>query len=206
MEERKFTEQELVRREKAKELESLGIDPFGHRFEVTTNSKEIKEKYAQYSKEELHEMDLEEVTIAGRIMTRRRKGKVGFMHIQDKYGQIQIYVRQDVVGEEEYALFKKADLGDIVGIKGTVFRTDMGELSIRAEHYIHLVKALKPLPEKFHGLTDTEERYRRRYVDLIMNEDARRVAFARQKIVARVIRIILFYDIAEQRGIRDRPN
>lgn len=183
MEERKFTEQELVRREKAKELESLGIDPFGHRFEVTTNSKEIKEKYAQYSKEELHEMDLEEVTIAGRIMTRRRKGKVGFMHIQDKYGQIQIYVRQDVVGEDEYALFKKADLGDIVGIKGTVFRTDMGELSIRAEHYIHLVKALKPLPEKFHGLTDTEERYRRRYVDLIMNEDARRVAFARPKII-----------------------
>ena len=183
MEERKFTEQELVRREKAKELESLGIDPFGHRFEVTTNSKEIKEKYAQYSKEELHEMELEEVTIAGRIMTRRRKGKVGFMHIQDKYGQIQIYVRQDVVGEDEYALFKKADLGDIVGIKGTVFRTDMGELSIRAEHYIHLVKALKPLPEKFHGLTDTEERYRRRYVDLIMNEDARRVAFARPKII-----------------------
>ena len=183
MEERKFTEQELVRREKAKELESLGIDPFGHRFEVTTNSKEIKEQYAQYSKEELHEMELEEVTIAGRIMTRRRKGKVGFMHIQDKYGQIQIYVRQDVVGEDEYALFKKADLGDIVGIKGTVFRTDMGELSIRAEHYIHLVKALKPLPEKFHGLTDTEERYRRRYVDLIMNEDARRVAFARPKII-----------------------
>lgn len=157
MEERKFTEQELVRREKAKELEELGIDPFGHRFEVTTNSKEIKEKYAQYSKEELHEMELEQVTVAGRIMTRRRKGKVGFMHIQDKYGQIQIYVRQDAVGEEEYALFKKADIGDIVGIQGTVFRTDMGELSIRADHYIHLVKALKPLPEKFHGLTDTEE-------------------------------------------------
>ena len=110
MEERKFTEQELVRREKAKELEELGIDPFGHRFEVTTNSKEIKEKYAQYSKEELHEMELEQVTVAGRIMTRRRKGKVGFMHIQDKYGQIQIYVRQDAVGEEEYALFKKADI------------------------------------------------------------------------------------------------
>ena len=183
MEERKFTEQELVRREKVKELESLGIDPFGHRFEVTTNSKEIKEKYAKYSKEELHEMNLEEVVVAGRIMTRRRKGKVGFMHIQDKFGQIQIYIRQDVVGEDEYTLFKKADIGDIVGIKGTVFRTDMGELSIRAEHYIHLVKALKPLPEKFHGLTDTEERYRRRYVDLIMNEEARKVAFARPKII-----------------------
>lgn len=183
MENRKFSEQELVRREKVKELQELGVDPFGHRFEVTTSSKEIKEQYAQYSKEELHEMEVPEVTIAGRIMTRRRKGKVGFMHIQDKFGQVQIYVRQDEVGEEEYALFKKADLGDIVGIKGTVFRTDMGELSIRATHYIHLVKALRPLPEKFHGLTDTEERYRRRYVDLIMNEDARRIAFARPTII-----------------------
>ncbi|MBS7020302.1 MAG: lysine--tRNA ligase [Firmicutes bacterium] len=183
MENRKFSEQELVRREKVKELQELGIDPFGQRFEVTTSSKEIKEQYAQYSKEELHEMEVAEVTVAGRIMTRRRKGKVGFMHIQDKFGQVQIYVRQDEVGEEEYALFKKADLGDIVGIKGTVFRTDMGELSIRATHYIHLVKALRPLPEKFHGLTDTEERYRRRYVDLIMNEDARRIAFSRSKII-----------------------
>ena len=121
--------------------------------------------------------------IAGRIMTRRRKGKVGFMHIQDKYGQIQIYVRQDVIGEENYEIFKKADLGDIVGIKGTVFRTDMGELSVKANEYIHLVKALRPLPEKYHGLTDTEERFRRRYVDLIMNEESRRVAFTRPKII-----------------------
>ncbi len=179
---REFSEQELVRREKVKELEARGINPFGDRFDVTSNSEEIKEKYSEYTKEQLHETEIP-VTIAGRIMTRRRKGKVGFMHIQDKFGQIQIYIRQDVVGEEEYEIFKKADLGDIVGISGTVFRTDMGELSVRATKYTHLVKALRPLPEKFHGLTDTEERFRRRYVDLIVNEDARRVAFMRPKII-----------------------
>ena len=179
---REFTEQELVRRAKVKELEEHGINPFGQRFDVDSNSKEIKEKYSEYTKEQLHEVEIP-VVIAGRIMTRRRKGKVGFMHIQDKYGQIQIYVRQDEIGEETYEIFKKADLGDIVGIKGTVFRTDMGELSVKATEYTHLVKALKPLPEKFHGLTDTEERFRRRYVDLIVNEDARRVAFMRPKII-----------------------
>lgn len=179
---REFTEQELVRRAKVKELEEHGINPFGQRFDVDSNSKEIKEKYSDYTKEQLHEVEIP-VVIAGRIMTRRRKGKVGFMHIQDKYGQIQIYVRQDAIGEETYEIFKKADLGDIVGIKGTVFRTDMGELSVKATKYTHLVKALKPLPEKFHGLTDTEERFRRRYVDLIVNEDARRVAFMRPKII-----------------------
>ena len=177
-----FTEQELVRREKLKELEEKGINPFGNRFDVTTNSKEIKEKYANMTKEELHEIEIP-VVIAGRIMTKRGKGKVGFMHIQDKYGQIQIYIRQDEVGEENYELFKKADLGDIVGIEGCVFRTNTGELSVKASKYIHLVKALRPLPDKFHGLVDVEERFRRRYVDLIVNEDARRVAFARPKII-----------------------
>ena len=179
---REFPEQELVRREKLDFLRERGLDPFGHRFDVDSNSKEIYEKYGDKTKEELHEVEIP-VVIAGRIMTRRRKGKVGFMHIQDKYGQIQIYVRQDVIGEENYEIFKKADLGDIVGIKGTVFRTDMGELSVKANEYIHLVKALRPLPEKYHGLTDTEERFRRRYVDLIMNEESRRVAFTRPKII-----------------------
>ena len=179
---REFTEQELVRREKLKELENLGIDPFGARFDVTSNSKEIKEKYADKTKEELHEVDIP-VVVAGRIMTKRGKGKAGFMHIQDKFGQIQIYVKLDNVGEEQYALFEKADLGDIVGIEGTVMRTNMGELSVRATKYVHLVKALRPLPDKFHGLVDVEERFRRRYVDLIMNEEARRVAFMRPKII-----------------------
>ena len=176
------TEQELVRIEKVNELRKKGIDPFGSRFDVTSNSKEIKEKYDNMTKEELHEVDIP-VVIAGRIMTKRGKGKVGFMHIQDKYGQIQIYVRLDVIGEEQYELFNKADIGDIVGIKGTVFRTNTGELSVKANEYIHLVKAIRPLPEKFHGLSDVEERYRRRYVDLIMNEESRRVAFMRPRII-----------------------
>ena len=176
------TEQELVRIEKVKELRDKGIDPFGCKFNVTSNSKEIKEKYDHMSKEELHEVEIP-VSVAGRIMTKRGKGKVGFMHIQDKYGQIQIYVRKDVVGDNQYEIFDKSDIGDIVGINGVVFRTNTGELSIKANEYIHLVKAIRPLPEKFHGLNDVEERYRRRYVDLIMNEDARRVAFLRPKII-----------------------
>ena len=176
------TEQELVRIEKMKELQSKGIEPFGNRFDVTSNSKEIKEKYNDKTNEELEEIN-ENVIIAGRIMTKRGKGKAGFMHIQDKFGQIQIYVKLDNVGEEQYELFNKADLGDIVGIEGPVFRTHMGELSVKAIKYTHLVKALRPLPDKYHGLADVEERFRRRYVDLIMNEDARRVAFARPKII-----------------------
>lgn len=181
---REFTEQELVRREKAKDLANLGIDPFGSRIDVNADSKMLNELYGKYSKEELHEMDnLPEYIVAGRIMTKRGKGKVGFMHIQDKFGQFQIYVRKDEIGEEAYEIFKKADLGDIVGIHGTIMRTDMGELTIKATKFIHLVKALRPLPEKYHGLSDVEERFRRRYVDLIMNEDARRVAFMRPKII-----------------------
>ena len=179
---REFTEQELVRREKVNALRELGIDPFGHRYDATSDSKEIKEKYSENTKEELDELKAQ-VKITGRIMTKRRNGKAGFFHIQDKYGKIQIYIRLDNVGEEDYNLFKASDLGDIVAIEGYVFKTNTGELSVHAEKYIHLVKALKPLPEKFHGLTDIEERYRRRYLDLIMNEDSRRVAFARPKII-----------------------
>ena len=179
---REFTEQELVRREKVEVLKELGLDPFGHKYEVTTNSKEMKEKFDKYSKEELEEMK-EHVVVAGRIMTKRRNGKAGFFHIQDKFGKLQSYIRLDNVGEADYDLFKASDLGDIVGIEGYAFKTNTGELSVHAEKFVHLVKALKPLPEKFHGLTDIEERFRRRYVDLIMNEDARRVAFARPKII-----------------------
>ena len=179
---REFSEQELVRRAKAEEIREKGIDPFGSRFDVTTNSKLINEEFGQFSKDDLDGKVFPAV-VAGRIMTKRRKGKAGFFHIQDKFGQLQIYIREDAVGEEVYDLFKKSDIGDIVGIEGTIFRTDMGELSVRATKYIHLVKALKPLPEKFHGLTDIEERYRRRYVDLIMNEESKRVAFTRPRII-----------------------
>ena len=179
---REFTEQEQVRRQKVNDLIEKGVKPFGSRYDVTSNSKIIKDNYLNKTKEQLEEIK-EEVKIAGRIMTKRRNGKAGFFHIQDKYGQIQIYIRQDNVGEEAYELYKNADLGDIVAIEGYVFKTNTGELSVHATKYIHLVKALKPLPEKFHGLQDVEERYRRRYVDLIMNEEARKIAFTRPKIV-----------------------
>ena len=179
---REFTEQEKVRREKVNDLINKGVKPFGSRFDVTSNSKIIKDEHANQTKEELESIK-EKVIIAGRIMTKRRKGKAGFFHIQDKYGQIQIYISINEVGEEAYDLFKASDIGDIVGIEGYVFRTNTGELSIHATKFIHLVKALRPLPEKFHGLTDVEERYRRRYVDLIMNEESRKIAFTRPKII-----------------------
>ena len=179
---RELTEQEIVRRENANNTRSLGMDPFGHRFDRTYRSGDIKKEYADKSGEELENMNVA-VKVAGRIMTKRGKGKAGFMHIQDRDGQIQIYLKLDNVGEENYDLFLKSDIGDIVGIEGTLFVTHTGELSIKASKYIHLVKALRPLPEKFHGLTDVEERYRRRYVDLIMNEDSKRVAFLRPRII-----------------------
>lgn len=179
---REFTEQELVRREKAEAIRELGMDPYGQRFDRTHKSGELKSVYGEKTNEELEEMNVE-VKVAGRIMTKRGKGKAGFMHIQDKEGQIQIYVKIDNIGEDNYELFNKADLGDIVGIEGTLFITHTGELSVRASKYVHLVKALKPLPEKFHGLTDIEERYRRRYVDLIMNEDSKKIALTRPKVI-----------------------
>jgi len=182
---REFTEQEKVRREKVNDLIEKGVKPFGDKIDVTSNSMIIKNNHEHQTKEELEEIK-DEVVIAGRIMTKRRNGKAGFFHIQDKYGQIQIYIRLDNVGEEAYDLFKASDIGDIVGIEGYVFKTNTGELSVHATNYIHIVKALKPLPEKFHGLTDVEERFRRRYVDLIMNEEARKIAFARPKIIRTV--------------------
>jgi len=186
---RTFTDQEIVRREKAENLKKKGINPFGSKFNITSDSLEIKTKFDAYSKEELEEVK-EEVIIAGRIMTKRRSGKAGFMHILDKHGQIQIYINQNNVGEDNYELYKDSDIGDIIGIEGTVTRTNTGELSVKATKYIHLVKALRPLPEKFHGLTDVEERYRRRYVDLIMNEEARKIAFTRPKIIRKIQNIL----------------
>ncbi len=180
--ERTFTEQELVRREKAENLRKLGLDPFGQRFDRTSNSKDIFEKYNEMSKEELESLK-PEVSIAGRIMNKRRSGKAGFMDIQDKYGNIQIYISISDVGESEYELYKSCDLGDIIGINGFVCKTNTGALTVHATKYTHLVKALKPLPEKYHGLTDIEERYRRRYVDLIMNENSKKIAFTRPKII-----------------------
>jgi len=177
---REFTEQEMIRREKAAKIAAKGIDPFGHRVDVTSDSKQIKEMYEEKTKEELEGMKQKPVLIAGRIMTIRGKGKAGFMHIQDRYGQIQVYLRQDAISEEEYELFDYADLGDIVAVEGTIFRTNAGELSVKASKYIHLVKALKPLPEKFHGLADEETKFRKRYLDIIMDSDVRDMFYKKQ--------------------------
>ena len=178
----KLTEQEKVRRQKMQDLIDMGIDPFGQRYERDTKCGEITAKYENATKEELEEKAVK-VRIAGRIMRKRRQGKAGFMNIQDVSGDMQIYVRKDEIGDDQYEIFKKNDIGDIVGIEGTVMKTDHGQLSVRAKEYTHLSKSLRPLPEKFHGLTDTEERFRRRYVDLIMNEEAMKIALTRPRII-----------------------
>jgi lysyl-tRNA synthetase class 2 len=180
--ERNFTEQELVRREKAEKLRSLGLDPFGDRYDRDSLASDIKEKYKDLTHEELESMD-EHAKVAGRIMFIRKMGKASFFSIQDKSGKIQIYISINDIGEEDYNLFKTADIGDIVGVEGKIMKTMTGEVTIKCLKYTHLVKALKPLPEKFHGLQDKEERYRRRYVDLIMNEESKRTAFLRPKII-----------------------
>lgn len=179
---REYTEQELVRREKANKIREMGMDPFGDAFERTDYAKDIKEKFKDVEHDEFENRN-DYVTIAGRIMFIRKMGKASFLSIQDKTDKIQVYISINDVGEEKYNLFKTADLGDIVGIYGKVMKTKTGEITIKCLKYTHLVKALKPLPEKFHGLTDIEERYRRRYVDLIMNEDSKRIAFLRPKII-----------------------
>ncbi|MCM3318194.1 lysine--tRNA ligase [Rummeliibacillus stabekisii] len=177
-----LNDQLLVRRQKMDAIKEQGLDPFGGRFERTHLTNEIKEQFANFSKEELEEKE-HEVVIAGRIMTKRSKGKVGFANIQDLGGQIQIYVRKDAIGEEAYDIFKHADLGDIVGIKGTVFITHVGELTIKALEFTFLSKSLRPLPEKYHGLQDVEQRYRQRYLDLISNEDSKKTFIARSQII-----------------------
>ena len=177
-----LNDQLLVRRQKMEDLRENGLDPFGSRYERTHLSNEIREAFEELTKEDLDET-VHEVKIAGRIMTKRGKGKAGFAHIQDLGGQIQIYVRQDAIGEEAYALFDNADLGDIVGVKGDVFKTKVGELSIKATEFTFLTKALRPLPDKFHGLKDIEQRYRQRYLDLISSEESREMFITRSRII-----------------------
>ena len=180
--ERKLTDQEQARREKMSRIKDMNLDPFGHRFERNETSASIKEKYGEIEHDELENMETD-VRIAGRIMFMRKMGKASFFTIKDKFGKIQIYISINDVGEEAYTLFKAADIGDIVGIRGKVMKTQTGELTIKCLEYTHLTKALRPLPEKMHGLTDVEERYRRRYVDLIMNDESMRVALMRPKII-----------------------
>lgn len=179
---RELTDQEIVRREKAENIRNLGMDPFGQKFDRTDFAQDIKDKYALVEHDAFESMD-DTATVAGRIMFIRKMGKASFFSIQDKTGKIQVYISINDIGEDAYSLFKTADLGDIVGVYGKIMKTQTGEITIKCLKYTHLVKALRPLPEKFHGLTDIEERYRRRYVDLIMNEESKKVAFTRPKII-----------------------
>ena len=168
-----------MRREKLKDLQDNGKDPFQiTKFDVTAHSSEIKDNFEQ--------MDGKEVTIAGRMMSKRVMGKASFCNVQDLKGNIQSYVARDSVGEEAYKDFKKMDIGDIVGIKGTVFRTKMGEISVHAESIVLLSKSLQILPEKFHGLTNTDIRYRQRYVDLIMNPEVKDTFVKRSQILKEI--------------------
>ena len=176
-----LNDQELARREKLEKYKSFHVDPFGKAFKVTHSVKNIRDAYTKKSPNSLERLK-PMATVAGRIKNIRRMGKASFMNIQDKTGNIQVYMGIDVVGKKTYELFKLADIGDIVGVTGRIMKTRTGELTIRAEKYTHLTKCLHPLPEKFHGLVDVEERSRRRYLDLIVNEDSRAVAFARPNL------------------------
>lgn len=180
--EKELNDQQKVRRQKMEALREQGIDPFGKGFERTHRSGELRKLYEEKTAEELDEMNIE-VAIAGRIMSKRRMGKLGFMHILDRDGRIQVVVNKRIVGDEIYEIFKASDLGDIIGIHGRVIKTQTGELSVEAHEYTHLSKALRPLPEKYHGLTDKEERYRKRYLDLIMNDRSREIAILRPRII-----------------------
>ena len=155
-----------IRRDKLKELQEMGRDPFEiTKYDQTHSAQQIRDRYA--------ELEGKKVSVAGRLMSKRGMGKVSFGHLLDLTGQIQLFVKKDLLGEEEYALFKKYDIGDILGVEGEVFTTKTGEVSIRAEKVTLLSKSLLPLPEKFHGLVDTDLRYRQRYVDLIMNAEVK---------------------------------
>lgn len=179
-----------ARRDKLAELQAEGRDPFKiTKYAQTQHSEEIKADFAQF--ENRH------VSIAGRIMSKRVMGKASFMHIQDRQGRIQSYVTRDSLGEEEYRRFKKLDLGDIVGVEGYVFMTKMGEISVHAEKVTLLSKSLYPLPEKFHGLQDTDTRYRQRYVDLVMNEDSKRVLMKRSEIIREIRNFLAARDFME---------
>ena len=168
-----------IRREKLAELVQNGRNPFEiTKYNQTHTSAEIKDNF--------EELEGKRVSVAGRIMSKRGMGKVAFVHVQDFDGQIQLFVKRDLLGDDEYAIFKKYDIGDIVGAEGEVFKTQAGEVSVRADKVTLLSKSLRPLPEKFHGMTNTDMRYRQRYIDLIMNRDVKDVFVKRSKIISSI--------------------
>lgn len=181
MEER-MNDQEKARFDKLAKYEELGVDPFGERFDFTHQIKDIRKDYGDLDAEELAAKNVE-VKVAGRLMAIRSMGKAAFVNIKDEFASMQAWLGLNVVGEQNYAIFKLADTGDIVGLEGTLMKSRTGELTIRVTKFTHISKCLKPLPEKFHGLTDTEDRYRHRYLDMIINDDSRAIAIKRAKII-----------------------
>ncbi len=170
-----LSEQMLIRMEKLDKLRQLGIEPYADRYVRTHGAEDIQLEFDT--------LDGQEVAVAGRIMAKRGQGKAGFAHLQDFSGQIQVYVKVDNVGAQALDLFNRADLGDIIGVTGTVFKTQKGEVSVRAASIVMLSKSLRPLPEKWHGLTNVELRYRQRYLDLIVNPEVKSVFVTRSKII-----------------------
>lgn len=189
--ESEINEQMQVRLDKMHKIEEHGWLPFGHKFEWSHHAADIAEQFEELSANETI------VRLAGRVMAIRGHGKTCFMDLMDKSGRIQLYVRKDAIGEENYALIKMMDIGDIVGVSGTVFRTHMGELSIKAVSLEMLSKSLRPLPEKWHGLKDIEMRYRQRYVDLIVNPEVRDTFVKRSQIIKSVREILDNRDFLE---------
>ncbi|MGN0732579.1 MAG: lysine--tRNA ligase, partial [Emergencia sp.] len=181
--EEKIGEQRQIRREKLKKLQEAGRNPFIHEtWNVTAHSMDIKDNFDA--------MEDQEVSCAGRIMAFRQMGKASFIDIQDKQGRIQCYVRKDAIGDEEYSWFKTYDIGDIVGVEGTVFKTKHGEVSIKVSNIVLLSKSLQVLPNKWHGLKDTDIRYRQRYTDLIMNPEVRETFYKRSRIIHEIKRVL----------------
>ena len=167
------------RRDKLQEYVDAGMDPFEiTKFDRSANAAEVKDKFDEF--------EGKEVTLAGRLMSKRRMGKVGFGDLADREGRIQLFAKQDILGEENYDRFKKLDIGDIIGATGEVFKTETGEISVRVSEITLLSKSLQPLPEKFHGMTDTDMRYRQRYVDLIMNAEVKDTMIKRSKIISTI--------------------
>ncbi len=193
---KRLSDQEQIRIDKMNELKELGVEPFGGRYLPENHSKELIEKYEEVSKEDLAEKEIS-VKIAGRIMTKRGKGKAGFMHIQDNDGQIQVYVRKDQLTDLEFTVYEKSDIGDIIGVEGVMFKTQTGEVSVKAKTYTHLTKALKPLPEKFHGITDDEIRFRKRYLDIIMDRDVKDIFMKKQKFWSTIRNFMIEHDFLE---------
>ena len=185
--EEKLNDQEQARVDKLPKYEELGVDPFGARYDWKDRICDIRKKYGDEDAEYFNENAIE-VDVAGRLMAIRRMGKAAFVNLKDEYGSIQGWLGIDVVGEHDYSVFKLSDIGDIVGLKGTLMKSRTGELTIRVTRFTHITKCLKPLPEKFHGLTDTEDRFRKRYLDMIVNDDSRKIAILRPAIVKEVRR------------------